>query len=402
VSRPADGAVPSPDAVFDFDRPTGTAIRTEATAPAWADITFTKPRRLTRLRVRNATDEEARSARELRVVARTRWRRQVVYDATSRIRAWRAVYREAKARAVDDPATVGLLDVLDMTVRGEYARAHPALNSRVADDADRLWFRAAVNEALLPARGMEWTVHGPQRPFRLWSALEQVDYVEDSSAAVVAALGSLTPNVCLGFGSVLAVVRDHALIPHDDDIDIIIGFEPDEAATIADGLERIERHLRPLGFQVSGAFAAHRHVRRPGRKRVDVFVGLFEGDAVSWYPGARGGLTRAIVFPPRTAELLGVACRIPHDPETYLERLYGPGWTTPDPFFRHATAPRAHRRAGSTRRPRRTGRAEPPRAGPSPWAAPPPAGGAASRPSPSAPARPSASPPRVSGSWPSG
>ena len=73
----------------------------------------------------------------------------------------------------------------------------------------------------------------------------------------------------------------------------------------------------------------------PGRKRVDVFVGIFEDDSISWYPGTRGGLTRAIVFPPRSADLLGVPCWIPAQPEAYLERLYGEGWRVPDPYFRH-------------------------------------------------------------------
>ena len=35
------------------------------------------------------------------------------------------------------------------------------------------------------------------------------------------------------------------------------------------------------------------------------------------------------------ADLLGVPCRIPARPETYLERLYGPGWISPDPNFTH-------------------------------------------------------------------
>jgi hypothetical protein len=90
-----------------------------------------------------------------------------------------------------------------------------------------------------------------------------------------------------------------------------------------------------MGYEVTGGFAAHRHVRRPGRKRVDVFVGIFEGETVSWYPGARGRLTREIVFPPGTATLLGVTCTIPARPDVYLERLYGEGWRVPDPYFSH-------------------------------------------------------------------
>ncbi len=133
----------------------------------------------------------------------------------------------------------------------------------------------------------------------------------------------------------LSVVRDKALIPHDDDLDIIIGFEPTAAPTLTDALRLVEDHLRPLGYDVTGAFAAHRHVRRPGRKRVDVFVGIFEGEAIAWYPGARGALTRDIVFPPTSADLLGVPCAIPAQPEVYLERLYGAGWRVPDPYFSH-------------------------------------------------------------------
>jgi hypothetical protein len=223
----------------------------------------------------------------------------------------------------------------------EYGRAHRLLPRRVEDDASRSAFRSLVNERLLPSRGLEWTTHGPQRPFRAWTDSEQVEYVRDS-AEVVRALEALTPNVCLGFGSVLATVRDRALIPHDDDLDVIVGFEPAEAASIAAGLARIEAHLRPLGFDVTGAFTAHRHVRRPGRKRVDVFVGVFEGDSISWYPGPRGVITRGMVFPPRDAELLGITCRIPAEPEHYLEQTYGPGWRVPDPFFSHAWNPSAY------------------------------------------------------------
>jgi hypothetical protein len=324
----------SPARLFDIDHPTGTLIQTNADRPAWVEVRFSRPLTVTRLRLRNVPDETARRARGLKVSMKTRWRSRVVYDGDSQQRAWHALLTEAKVGAGSDPATLALLDVLDLTVRGEYARAHTSFAAHVSDERHRRQFIAALNSGLLPARGLEWTAHGPKRPFRSWSDEEQVDYVRDS-AEVVEALRSLTANVCFGFGSVLSVVRDKALIPHDDDLDVIVGFEPEAATTLGDGLRRIEEHLRPLGFEVTGPFHAHRHVRHPGRKRVDVFVGIFEGESISWYPGARGGLTRAIVFPPRTADLLGVPCWIPAQPEAYLERVYGEGWRVPDPFFRH-------------------------------------------------------------------
>jgi hypothetical protein len=289
---------------------------------------------VTRLRLRNVSDETARRSWGLKLLAKTRWRTRLIYDGDAQRRAWHDFLSHAKADAGSDTETLALLDVLDLTVMGEYARAHTSLVAHVQDEQRRRQFIAAVNQQILPSRGLEWTAHGPKRPFRSWSDEERVDYVRDT-AEVVDALRSLTPDVCLGFGSVLAVVRDKALIPHDDDLDIIVGFEPDAARTLADGLRLIEEHLRPLGFDVTGPFVAHRHVRRPGRKRVDVFVGIFEGESISWYPGARRGLTRTIVFPPSPAGLLGVSCWIPAQPEAYLERLYGEGWRVPDPYFRH-------------------------------------------------------------------
>ena len=320
--------------LFDIDHPTGTIIHTNADRPAWVEVRFSGPLTVTRLRLRNVSDETARRARGLKVSIKTRWRSRAIYDGEARSRAWLELLSDAKTGAGSDPETLALLDVLDLTVRGEYARAHTSLAAHVPDEQQRRQFVAALNDELLPARGLEWTAHGPKRPFRSWSDEERVDYVRDT-ADVVEALRSLTQDVCFGFGSVLAAVRDGALIPHDDDLDVIIGFEPEAAATLADGLRRIEEHLGPLGFEVTGPFVAHRHVRRPGRKRVDVFVGIFEGESISWYPGARGGLTRRIVFPPSRTDLLGVPCWIPAKPEAYLESLYGHDWRVPDPFFRH-------------------------------------------------------------------
>ena len=324
----------SPARLFDIDHPTGTVIHTNADRPARVDIRFSRPLTVTRVRLRNVPDETARRARGIKVLTTTRWRTRTIYDGAAQGRAWHELVSQAKAGAGSDAATLTLLDVLDLTVRGEYARAHTSLAAHVTDEEHRREFIAALNRALLPARGLEWTAHGPKRPFRSWSDEERVDYVRDT-AEVVEAIRTLTPDVCLGFGSVLATVRDRALIPHDDDLDVIVGFEPEAAPTLADGLRLVEEHLRPLGFEVTGPFVAHRHVRRQGRKRVDVFVGIFEDESISWYPGARGGLTRTMVFPPIPAELLGVACWIPAQPEAYLERLYGEGWRVPDPFFRH-------------------------------------------------------------------
>ena len=304
-----------PARLFDVDRPTGPVIHTEPDHPAWAEIRFRRPLRIERLRLRFAPDADGRQARGLRVSARSRWRTRQLHDGRAELQSWRRHAEAAKAAAGRDPEAGALLDALDLVVRGRYERAHRVVISRVADEADRRLFGAAVNRTLLPARGLAWTGHGPKRPFRYWTERERVAYVADS-ARVVEALRSLTPNVCFGFGSVLAIVRDGALIPHDDDMDIIVGFEPAEAPTIGDGLRLVAEHLRAAGYGVSGSLISHWHVHLSEGRVVDVFVGIIEGDAVSWYPAARRSLTRDIVFPPGRADLLGTSCAVPAQPES--------------------------------------------------------------------------------------
>ncbi len=323
----------SPEALFDWDHPSGTVVHTEKDDPSWVEITFPTPVRLSAIRLRNIIGETSTRAAKLRVIARTRFRSHVLFDGGRRHKDLRAA-----AAGIDtggDRDLEVLRDVLVDTASGAYAKGKATLASSDLDADLVKAFRGLVNEKLLPSRELMWTIHGPCRSFRFWSEDEQLTYVSFASE-VVDVLRDLTPHVSLGFGSVLSVVRDRALIPHDDDLDLIIGFEPEEAATLADGLALVASFLTERGYAVRGNWSAHRQVARtPKGKHLDIFVGLFEGDAISWYPGTRGALDRDTMYPTAVADLLGVPCRIPARPETYLERLYGPGWVSPDPNFAH-------------------------------------------------------------------
>jgi hypothetical protein len=115
-------------------------------------------------------------------------------------------------------------------------------------------------------------------------------------------------------------------------LDVIISFPKSECPTITEGLLRVESHLRSRGYSTRGEFRSHRHVLPgSGGKPVDVFVGLQEGDKVSWYPQPRGSLNAADVFPTQKAEFIGVECTIPKNPFAYLKAVYGPSWVTPQP-----------------------------------------------------------------------
>ncbi|SDO79743.1 hypothetical protein SAMN04489867_0611 [Pedococcus dokdonensis] len=320
--------------LLDVEHPSGTSVHTGQDSPGWVELTFKKPVDLQRVRLRNVSATTARRIRGFRVLVEGPDGWVVAYDHRARIEQLRQ-FLTAPAANGASPELAALLPILADTFGGFYEEARKALDALTdVPDPDRAQFRTIVTRTLLADRSMEWTVHGPQRCFRFWSDTEKVRYIT-SAVEISDALATLTPNVCFGFGAALSVVRDGALIPHDDDLDIIIAFDPHEARNLNEGLARVEQHLRPLGFTVTGNFSAHRHVRRPGAKHVDVFVGLFEGDVVSWYPGARGALTRDMMFPTSSAPLMGVTCPLPRNPLVYLEKLYGAGWRHPDPNFRH-------------------------------------------------------------------
>lgn len=324
----------SPAALFDWEHPSGTVVHTGKDATSWLEVRFPTSVALREVRLRNVPHGTARRAADLRVEAHTRWRRHVLFDGSARAVQLRR-FVAARDLGPPDPVLDALRPVLVDTFRGSYRVARQALDAADLPSEVVREFRAVVNADLLPSRELLWTIHGPHRAFRFWSEREQTAYVR-FAVDVAEALREVTPHVSFGFGAVLSVVRDGALIPHDDDLDLVVGFEPHEAATLAEGLAVVTQALERRGYSVRGDFVAHVQVGRShGGKHVDVFVGIFEGDTISWYPGVRGALDRATMYPTTTAALLGVDCPLPARPEVYLERLYGEGWRTPDPGFVH-------------------------------------------------------------------
>ncbi|MTB87465.1 hypothetical protein H9L21_06085 [Aeromicrobium senzhongii] len=328
-----------PVRLLDAEHPSGIAVHTQAEQQPWVELTFEPPVEITGVRLRGLPGRAVVLNRAIRVQIGSPGEPLVtVHEADQRAAQVGAFVDESvaavPAEARDEYAR--LAGPLTQTLTGRYGEARAAVKElkRTLSDDGRRAYVAAVNDELLRERSLEWTAHGPLRSFRFWSESEKLDYIE-FAVSVADALRDLTPNVCFGYGAALAVVRDGDLIPHDDDLDLIIAFEPDEAATLPEAHARVEEFLRARGFVVKGDFFGHRHVARPGGKHIDVFSGLFEGDRVSWYPGTRGALARSSMFPISRGELLGISCPLPADPVTYLETIYGPGWSTPDPAFKH-------------------------------------------------------------------
>jgi hypothetical protein len=324
--------------LFAFDEPSGTVIHTQADpAGAWLDISLAHPIEASEIALRNVSTSLSTRARGIRIL--TGGPDQdltVVYDSAARQQELEATFDRLLAVRTDlDAESRLLVPVLAKTIAADYAIARTTFDKTEELSTERRKaFRDLVSDELLVSRSLQWTIHGPQRCFRFWTPAQKKNYA-DYAARVVEDLRDLTTQVCFGFGSALAVVRDGDLIPHDDDLDVIIAFEPWEAASLPAANRLVEEHLRARGYTVSGNFTAHRHVAKPPAKKVDVFAGLFEGDVIAWYPGKRGSLTRSMMFPTSEGTLFGVPVRLPRNPLLYLEQVYGKTWRVPDSGFTH-------------------------------------------------------------------
>lgn len=351
--------------LFDHENRT-TAFHTKEENRPWLHIEFEKSVTLYRILLRNRPNDGAARARGIQVSCMLETGRWVtIYDGLERerelLKATQDIYgpvSEKAPPAQGDTGSTAHSTSIESTSRSVSAALVRILNALQVRDhqtivrdlaavetsqENKRRFRQRVNTAMLRARRLEWTSHGVRRSFRFWSPSEKSQYVAYAQS-VVDDLSEFTDNVCLGFGSVLAAVRDNDLIPHDDDLDIIVGLDADRAATIREGLAQVSEFLVRKGHTVTGEkYYAHRFVSRRAMKKVDVFVGLFENNRIGWYPAARAAMPREIVFPPRSFPLLGNTCKIPRNPKEYLAELYGPDWHVPDPHFKHSAEQAAYK-----------------------------------------------------------
>lgn len=251
------------------------------------------------------------------------------------------VARLAEGQTVVPPQTV-LERRLDhycrMTVSGEYGDAYAGLRKdKALTPEERKRIIAAVNDGLLFGRRLEWGNHGIRRSFRFWSDAQKTAYVERSLEIVDFLRDAITPHVSFGFGSVLGMIRDADMIPHDDDMDLIIALPACRGLTFRKVLEDVRSRLEASGFVVGKSQnLSHLTTARKGFMGTDIFIGFIEpNQSVSWFPSRRGSLSFSDVFPTRLMQFHGHDCPIPSDPMKYLQATYGPDWRTPIANWNH-------------------------------------------------------------------
>lgn len=231
-----------------------------------------------------------------------------------------------------------LRDMVEFITDGfDYNKAHARYRrDKECSNAEKEQIIRVLNDTFLKDLKHEWTSHKISRSFRYWGEEEKKEYLQ-TAAKLVSDIQEKVQYSCFGYGSVLSIVRDNCLIPHDDDLDILVAFPIEEMRNFRAAKGFMAEFLRGAGYDVRTAYKMHAHIKAGfGRKKfVDVFVGLIEGDKVSWYPGPRRELNKDKIFPSAELTLMDVACQVPHDVEHYLEKVYGDDWRTPIARWKH-------------------------------------------------------------------
>jgi hypothetical protein len=322
----------------------GIGIHTDVGQAQWVSLEFDVAHRIAEVHVYNRDDMWASRAWGLVIELSLDgqiW--QEIYNHGARqmqlIQCLHAAVDHPGHNAHDRRTALECVEIVRMLFAGQQDACVARLEQMQWQDAVAATeIRRQITSAVLAGCQLVWNSHGVVRPFRYWSVDEKTAYLQQVKE-LVEDLRRLSTSVCLGFGFVLAHVRDGDLIPHDDDLDVLIAFDRRECPSISQGLRLLRAHLAECGYEVSGDLFSHRWVMKPGWNwafpYVDVFVGLVEDGRVSWYPSARGLLETQDVFPPLVVQQFGIECLIPRNPLKYLALTYGEHWRRPDPGFGH-------------------------------------------------------------------
>ena len=174
------------------------------------------------------------------------------------------------------------------------------------------------------------TPHGFSRPF----ARRNHDEIWQATGQLMDRLAALGHRVFLNSGTLLGVIRDGGLLPHDDDIDLVLLFAAADYAEAAEHWFEIRAELEAEGLvREEVSFSPGCKLDAGGVVEVDLFPGWFDRMGTAHiYPYSNGALYAEHILPLRPCAVTGHP--LPRNPERVLACNYGEGWRTPDPLYR--------------------------------------------------------------------
>ncbi|MFC4140325.1 MULTISPECIES: class I SAM-dependent methyltransferase [unclassified Microbacterium] len=144
-------------------------------------------------------------------------------------------------------------------------------------------------------------------------------------------------------GTLLGIVRDGALMPHDDDVDLAFLCRSESPVDVGLASYEMERALLKRGYTVVRHSLAHLEIEffnddgEPDHY-VDIFTGFFHKGLYCQPFALRGPeVVPSDLVPVQSYEVDGVELPGPPNPEAWLSYAYGSGWRVPDPTFKFIT-----------------------------------------------------------------
>ena len=326
-----------------FTRPNKArySFHTKSDEPAWVIVDLGKVEQIQTIVIHNRMDQFAERAWGLRVAVSE----SDSFDDGDEVYAHPAVRKAIDAMLLrhrkhypDQALAYAMRETIDdclvHLLYGEYVKANQRLRHQSGfPHAVKNAVASAFNAEFMDKLKLEWTNHGLKRTFRYWSETEKQNYLAFATG-IVEHLNAMGFDAAIGYGAVLSYLRDQSLIPHDDDLDILVSAPRGQYGVLAHFIDDICPRMEQLGYRVHGDFVSHRHLSKDGFT-ADIFFGFAEGSFVSFFPGPRHMLRHEDVFPAAMLPLHSVDCPFPANPARYVETVYGQSWREPIPGWNH-------------------------------------------------------------------
>lgn len=160
-------------ALLDLDRSGRPLIETDHDHPAWLELRFARPVRLTRLRLRNVDAASARQARGIGVTALATFRRATpVYDGRADLRELDHLIATLRAVAPANALLRRLLPTFRQVLRADYEAAWQEFSELEGiSEAERTRFLTVLATRLLSVREQAWPAQPTPHPRRAQRAV---------------------------------------------------------------------------------------------------------------------------------------------------------------------------------------------------------------------------------------
>lgn len=194
--------------------------------------------------------------------------------------------------------------------------------------------KSQINKSLLFEKKLEWNNHEIVKTFRFFSKHEKFNYLAEAEE-LINTLKRGNYFVSLGFGAVLGFVRNRDFIPHDDDIDLIVGVNK---IKLNYAKANLINYLKIYGFNNYSDELYHLTLCKGDPKTcrgIDVFIGIIEDGYFSCFPSRHKVLRFDDVFPAEDQIFFETLLPFPKNPQAYLEAVYGSDWRNPISHWNH-------------------------------------------------------------------